>query len=950
MPLPFVITKSFCRQTVFCLAVWAAGLTGASAEMHLQQREMFSPAGDLTAEAPGNNFQEVRGILVGRPGGPHLANEPPASADLREQGLPAIGRFEIPSSPSKVFIGGWFFFKDVQGGQVDLLSLCDIHGNASPTLSITDGVLGGGIKYNSFYPANIEWKNRWIYLGIATHLKSGSTADVRFYCKLPGQPMQSWSPLNDVQTGIAEIGQMVAGSWTFGTLFKGRLGAASVYTFDNNDFSDIVYPADVIEPVTRLTWYCDPLNGDDSADGTSPMTAWKTAAKINLESNYAGMLSANSQESGDILVINTGGLPLDLDGQALSFSTNGLNVKAVEGQEWVRVKSYRSLPNPIWQVTSTPNVFSTTDTQADIVLWEDDKFMHHPMGGTFSAVAGQVSSTPGSFWTDGSTLYVHPFGSTDPRQDGKRYERSYRFVEGSAILLNAANLNIQDIHVGKTCLAEATNNDPIGGYCMGFTGTSGYTTVKHCYLYYGSKHNIGIVQGNAGDEVLLEDVQCEQGSPYANSGGQTLFVSFNHQPLDLNIRHRFIRCRSVANAGLIGSAAGTMTQSYPVFYSHNMGHPGEPSQFGAFEFIDCDFGIGNIQGLSVKRVRVEGTRCGSLSFESDVMADRCTFQGMNIATAGWRLTERNCVHEIRGELRRNPAAGYVDIQACTIDAREITGIQGGVPQSSLFTREGPLDLLFKNNLVLMPGDVPAANVFSNVRNTDSLQLDHNAYQLGGSTLFYRFQDGASIEDLNLVQWQERGQDLHSLTSASFSLNGLKPVPRSPLIDAGIDLGVMKDRSGRLFYCRNDMGAYEAPPATYESWMNEKFTLAELADPEVSGPETDYLADGQPNLLKYALGLEPSAVAHAPLQMMLATTAEQTPFLLAVSYERSIWPSDLSFELQISGDLAQWQTAEVVHQEVTSQAGDRELVQVVVRSPFLHAGFVKLQIMQVSSQP
>ena len=51
----------------------------------------------------------------------------------------------------------------------------------------------------------------------------------------------------------------------------------------------------------------------------------------------------------------------------------------------------------------------------------------------FAAVKDQLSATPGSFWTDGTTLYVHPFASTDPRTDGKRYERSCDFA-GAAVV------------------------------------------------------------------------------------------------------------------------------------------------------------------------------------------------------------------------------------------------------------------------------------------------------------------------------------------------------------------------------------------------------------------------------------------------------------------------------------------------------------------------------------
>ncbi len=45
--------------------------------------------------------------------------------------------------------------------------------------------------------------------------------------------------------------------------------------------------------------------------------------------------------------------------------------------------------------------------------------MNHPTGSTLSAVQSTLDSTPGSFWTDGTTMYAHPFGDTNPGGDGK---------------------------------------------------------------------------------------------------------------------------------------------------------------------------------------------------------------------------------------------------------------------------------------------------------------------------------------------------------------------------------------------------------------------------------------------------------------------------------------------------------------------------------------------------
>ena len=922
------------------------------ADMTLLQREMFAPTGALTAASPGTNFASVVGTLAQRAGGPRLAGSPAASADLRGDPASAYGCFVLPTQIlQKVFVGAWFMIKSIQGSDKDLLNVCDIYGNPGPTISITNGSLGGGIRYNSFASGGPAFVNRWVFLGIAVNLKQGTTGDVRFYFKLPGQPMQSWGPINNGQLGVASLGQVTVGAVGVGTVLQGRMGGVSVYSFTQADFSDVAYPADLLEPITGLTWYCNALNGNDAADGTTPATAWKSVAKINDESNYTGMLPADNYANGDTLIIDTSGQALDLGGLDLALRTPGLNVRAATGQQWIVLKSYRSLAPAGWTPTGTANVYAITDSQPNIVLWENDMFMNHPLGSSFSAVSAALSSTPGSFWTDGTTLYVHPFGSTDPRVDGKRYERSYAFPDGASVALGASNLNVQDIYTGKTCLTNPATNDPVGTTCMSFTAVPGIAVVRHCYLYMGAKHNFSITLGGYGDDVLVEDVQSEQGSPYAPPGGQTVFVSFNADPVAYGITHRFHNCRTVANAGLIGSSQGVMLDGlYPVYFIHNLGNTGEPQQFNLIEIVGCDFGRGNIQGnYGAKSFVVSQTTCGGIWVSSQVSADRCYFNALNWQDSPWTLTERNCVHVVTGysgELRSNPVGGSLDIQGCTFDARQITGIQGGVPQSALFTRNGPLSLVFQNNLVLMPSTPVQANVFSNLQSTDNIQMSHNAYSLGGNTLVYQYNNGAVAQNCSLAQWQSLGFDTGSFQSSSMNLSGLIPTAGSPLINAGLILGPLQDYSGAMFRLRNDIGAYEAYPSSYALWQAENFTTAEMAQPNRVGGTASYLGDGVPNLLKYAEGLNSNAPAAAALpQLSVQASAPGGP-VMTVGYQRSHWAGDVTLQLQFSQDLIHWSAVTAASQQVIATGTPADTLSAVLQlTPPAFWGFVRLQAVQ-----
>ncbi|MEQ1751409.1 MAG: hypothetical protein ABL974_18440, partial [Prosthecobacter sp.] len=353
----------------------------------------------------------------------------------------------------------------------------------------------------------------------------------------------------------------------------------------------------------------------------------------------------------------------------------------------------------------------------------------------------------------------------------------------------------------------------------------------------------------------------------------------------------------------------------------------------------------NIQGGAVKLVELEGTRCGYLDMAANVSSNQCTFQGMNRAYAGWSLTERNCIHFLSGTLSRNPIGGTVDIQACTFDGRLITSIQGGVPQASLFTREQPLDLVFRNNLVLIPASVlvPAPNVFANLRNTDTLQLSNNAYSLGSSPLVYQYNDGMTTQNQTLPQWQALGFDTASFMSASMSLNGLQPAVGSPLINAGIALGPLTDYSGGEFRLRNDIGAYEAYPTTYALWQAENFTLAEMAQTARVNASSSFLGDGIANVLKYALGLYPGDAASAALpQLTLDLTQPGAP-IMRIAYQRTRWAGDLSLELQFSQDLVQWDLVPVANQQVMVTDMSIEQIKAVILPPSSARGFVRLKV-------
>jgi PKD repeat protein len=100
-------------------------------------------------------------------------------------------------------------------------------------------------------------------------------------------------------------------------------------------------------------------------------------------------------------------------------------------------------------------------------------------------------------------------------------------------------------------------------------------------------------------------------------------------------------------------------------------------------------------------------------------------------------------------------------------------------------------------------------------------------------------------------------------------------------------------------------------ATFDSWRAEKFTAAELANPAISGATANPDGDAFPNLLEYAMGLEPKT---ADSSHVLATSMSNGVF--TISYPHFKPATDAPLTLEISSDLSQWNS--IAPSRVTDQ--------------------------------
>lgn len=102
---------------------------------------------------------------------------------------------------------------------------------------------------------------------------------------------------------------------------------------------------------------------------------------------------------------------------------------------------------------------------------------------------------------------------------------------------------------------------------------------------------------------------------------------------------------------------------------------------------------------------------------------------------------------------------------------------------------------------------------------------------------------------------------------------------------------------------------------FHSWQSDKFSSGELTDLNVSGPNAVFSADGLPNLVKYALGLDPRIPAASDLPEVKSIGSDWT-----YTYTRPADRSDLTYAVEVSTNLVTWTTVGVTHEMIAATNG------------------------------
>jgi hypothetical protein len=217
--------------------------------------------------------------------------------------------------------------------------------------------------------------------------------------------------------------------------------------------------------------------------------------------------------------------------------------------------------------------------------------------------------------------------------------------------------------------------------------------------------------------------------------------------------------------------------------------------------------------------------------------------------------------------------------------------------------DGNMDLITANKTALtLARGGQTLGLFGSVPVIDT-QPTNQAVVVGSSV---SFAVAASGSPAFFYQWQKNGAKLDGETGAVLTLNNVQ---------------LANTASTFTVVIRNIAGAITSNPATlrvltpFAAWQAAAFTADELADATKSGPNAVYGADALPNLVKYALGLEPKTNATAGLPQLTSTATEWV-----YTYTRPSATTEVNYAVEVSTNLTTWTTAGVEHEQVPSSGG------------------------------
>lgn len=104
---------------------------------------------------------------------------------------------------------------------------------------------------------------------------------------------------------------------------------------------------------------------------------------------------------------------------------------------------------------------------------------------------------------------------------------------------------------------------------------------------------------------------------------------------------------------------------------------------------------------------------------------------------------------------------------------------------------------------------------------------------------------------------------------------------------------------------------------YGWWQNRGFTTTQLADPKISGDTAAPAGDRITNLMKYALNVDPMSNGTRMLPVVETKVDASNNTYLTLAYTQLISAPDITYTVEVSGDLKTWNSGAGFTSEVSA---------------------------------
>lgn len=357
-----------------------------------------------------------------------------------------------------------------------------------------------------------------------------------------------------------------ASSWS------GRMGCPQIFAIStySTEKSSAPSGADAITDFDgqKTTYYLDPTSGSDSNLGEVTGSPWQTFGKISTESLNGCLRWAKSGSGmryvaalGGADYYSTGTLP-DAEEIAYMFGLgiiecagDGVVVKQVSTSTIHRLTTQATLygygtwldtdtPNDVdtdtytqctwfkkitaasWSLTATKTyTYQTTETAANAFAFQNGAMLVPIEGANYAAVASTIESTPGTFYNDGTTLYVHPFNNVDPTAAGDgAIERTQPFAGQMGLTLAGTGQYVRGLKLSGTMGMFPTNltSDTPASYLV--YCNSNVCILQDLDLDWGGKHLIGATSGITGRRTIRIGVKYGRSYPYGSAHSDVDYI------------------------------------------------------------------------------------------------------------------------------------------------------------------------------------------------------------------------------------------------------------------------------------------------------------------------------------------------------------------------------------------------------------------------------------------